>query len=210
MRDLFREYYRPSDEEFSRLWQEATFVFDTNVLLNLYRYTASTRDDLLHIIENLQQRIWLPHQVGLEFSRNRIYVIDDQNEIFSLIKIFDTFVEEKITKDILQKYRKRGHFFADLNKIQAIFQQTKQALQDELQHTRDQYPDPMDNDILFERLDKLFRGKIGLPYSEDEMARLSSEFEERYKRNIPRDAQRDISINEMPLDLSSLHSCSLR
>jgi hypothetical protein len=33
MRDLFSEYYRPTDEEFSRLWQDAIFVFDTNVLL---------------------------------------------------------------------------------------------------------------------------------------------------------------------------------
>ena len=125
MRDLFREYYRPADEEFSRLWQEATFVFDTNVLLHLYRYTPSTRNDLLKVIEALQQRIWIPHQVGLEFSRKRIDVIVEQNEIFNLIKMFDTFVEEKFKKDIVQKYGKRGHFFADLKKIQAIFQQTE-------------------------------------------------------------------------------------
>ena len=83
MSDLFREYYRPSDEEFSRLWQEATFVFDTNVLLHLYRYTPSTRNDLLKVIEALQQRIWIPHQVGLEFSRNRVSVITKQNHTCS-------------------------------------------------------------------------------------------------------------------------------
>jgi hypothetical protein len=38
MRDLFPGFYRPSEEEFHRVWQEGIFVLDTNVLLNLYRY----------------------------------------------------------------------------------------------------------------------------------------------------------------------------
>ncbi len=186
MRDLFWEYYRPSDEEFSRLWEEAMLVFDTNVLLHLYRYTPGTRNDLIKIIEVLQQRIWLPHQVGLEFSRNRISVIDDQNDIFSLIKVFDTFVEEKFKKYIQQKYGKRGHFFADLNKIQTIFDQTKQALQDELDRARAEYPDPMGHeDMMLEHLDTLLQGRIGPPYPEEKLAQLSGEFERRYKQGTP-------------------------
>ncbi len=186
MRDLFREYYRPSDEEFSRLWQKATFVFDTNVLLHLYRYTPSTRNDLLKVIEALQQRIWIPHQVGLEFSRDRVTVITEQNSIFSLIKAFDTFVEEKFKKEIVQRYGKRGHFFADLEKIQAIFQQTKQDLEEELQQTRAKYPDPMEHDdVMLEQLDKLLQGRIGSPYSEEKLAQLSAEFEKRYKQGKP-------------------------
>jgi len=75
MLSLFSEYYRPTDKEFSHLWQDATVVFDTNVLLHLYRYTPRTRIDLLSAMDALQQRIWMPYQVGLEFSRNRAEVI---------------------------------------------------------------------------------------------------------------------------------------
>ncbi len=36
MRDLFPGYYRPTEEEFAKMWQEGIFVFDANVLLNIY------------------------------------------------------------------------------------------------------------------------------------------------------------------------------
>jgi hypothetical protein len=62
MRNIFPGYYRPTDEEFYKMWQECIFVFDANVLLNLYRYSPDTRDELLDVLERLKDRIWIPHQ----------------------------------------------------------------------------------------------------------------------------------------------------
>ena len=45
MREKFRFYYQKPD--FNKLWQECTFVFDTNILLNLYRYPKETSEDLI-------------------------------------------------------------------------------------------------------------------------------------------------------------------
>ncbi|MEQ8996136.1 MAG: PIN-like domain-containing protein [Coleofasciculus sp. B1-GNL1-01] len=53
MRDLFPGYYQPTPEEFETLWQEAIFSFDANILLNIYRYSAETRERLFEIIERL-------------------------------------------------------------------------------------------------------------------------------------------------------------
>ena len=39
MKELFPGYHRPSPEEISKFWREAIFAPDTNVLLNLYRYS---------------------------------------------------------------------------------------------------------------------------------------------------------------------------
>ena len=47
MKETFFEYYNPTKEEISAIWQECILVLDTNVLLNLYRYSFSTRDDIL-------------------------------------------------------------------------------------------------------------------------------------------------------------------
>lgn len=44
MKSKFRGYYKPTDEEFDTLWKNAVFVFDTNVLLNLYRYQSYKGD----------------------------------------------------------------------------------------------------------------------------------------------------------------------
>ena len=42
MKTLFAEYYRLSDECIKEIWEESSIVFDTNVLLNLYRYNEDT------------------------------------------------------------------------------------------------------------------------------------------------------------------------
>jgi|SRR5262245_4337358 len=80
MRNLFPGYYRPTEEEFSVLWRECIFSFDANVLLNLYKYSQTTRESFLKILSGLRDRIWLPHQAALEYQENRLKVIFDQYE----------------------------------------------------------------------------------------------------------------------------------
>ena len=68
------------------LWETAVFVFYANVLLNLYRYQSSTRDDLIKVLKKLSDRIWIPYHVGLEFGRNRLNVIAEQKKRFSEVR----------------------------------------------------------------------------------------------------------------------------
>jgi hypothetical protein len=51
-------------------------VFDTNVLLNLYRLPDGP-DSTLKVFGQIQERLWIPHQVALEFQTNRITVISE-------------------------------------------------------------------------------------------------------------------------------------
>ena len=73
--DAFPGYRLPSDDEIDAALQSALVVVDANVLLNLYRYNESTRDDLLGILSRLGNRLWTPHQVMREFWRNRLSVL---------------------------------------------------------------------------------------------------------------------------------------
>ena len=86
MKRIFLGYYAPSQDEFEVLWANAIFVFDTNVLLNLYRYQSDTRDALLGLIEQLNDRVWIPYQVGLEYQRNRLAVIAEQEKAYSEVR----------------------------------------------------------------------------------------------------------------------------
>lgn len=56
-------------------FQQGLVVLDTNVLLNLYQYTPSARDDVLGALEKVKPRLWLPYQVGLEFVQGRHRVV---------------------------------------------------------------------------------------------------------------------------------------
>ena len=43
MRNAIREYLELNSQEKNDLWGTATFIFDTNVFVNLYRYSNNTR-----------------------------------------------------------------------------------------------------------------------------------------------------------------------
>jgi len=73
--DDFPGYRLPSDEELDEALRAALVVVDANVLLDLYRYNESTRDDLLGVLRRIGDRLWVPHQVLREFWRNRISVL---------------------------------------------------------------------------------------------------------------------------------------
>jgi len=71
MKDRFRGYYPLTDDELERVWSDATIVLDTNALLGLYGRTQSTRKTFVEALDVVAERLWMPHQVGLEFHRNR-------------------------------------------------------------------------------------------------------------------------------------------
>ncbi|MGW0792810.1 PIN-like domain-containing protein [Streptomyces sp. NPDC002911] len=59
------------DAERSAFFQNGIIVLDTNVLLSLYEYTETSREEVLSALEQTAGRLWMPYQVGLEFVRGR-------------------------------------------------------------------------------------------------------------------------------------------
>ena len=104
MKNLFPQYEICTPERIALAWKRGLFVFDTNVLLNLYRYQSVTRDELLKTIGQLSPRIWIPYHVALEFQRNRLKVIAEQDRRFSEVR--------KIVEGT------RAHLSGELNKLQ--------------------------------------------------------------------------------------------
>ncbi|MFI7029287.1 PIN-like domain-containing protein [Microbispora rosea] len=81
----FGAYYPPSNELLQRIFKEGLIVLDANVLLNLYRYLPSARDELFNVLERLATSLWVPDQVGFEFSRRRLAAIRDHRSAFDSI-----------------------------------------------------------------------------------------------------------------------------
>ena len=82
MKDLFSWRLEPSEQDFKDLWESATFVFDTNFILDLHRITHPTVKDFLNILEHLKERIWLPYQVVDEYFNRREEVIESETKSF--------------------------------------------------------------------------------------------------------------------------------
>jgi hypothetical protein len=184
MRDLFPGYYAP--EGFQELWDKATFVFDANVLLNLYRFPKSAAQDLLGVLEKVSDRLWLPHQAALEYQVNRLTVIRQQREQFKNVRDALDKALADLTSSFKQFQLKKRHSTIDpkplLTKTDELFEQFKAEL-DELEKTQ---PDVSDRDEIRERVDKLLSGRIGSPpKSQGELDQIYAEGKERYGYGRP-------------------------
>jgi PIN like domain len=82
MRDQFSQFYAPNEDAIATAMKTGLVVPDANVLLNLYRFQSGARDQLFGALEKLSERLWIPYQVALEFHRNRLNVIAEQEAYF--------------------------------------------------------------------------------------------------------------------------------
>ena len=80
MRHSFFGYYPPTEDQYEALWKEAIIVPDTNVLLDLYQLPPTAREEMLAVLTELKERLWIPYQVALEFQRQRLNVISTERK----------------------------------------------------------------------------------------------------------------------------------
>jgi len=114
---MFSHYFPLPDSYFTALWKDCIFALDANVLLDLYRYSESTRDELLEIFEELGGRIWIPHQAALEFARNRPKVISDQADLYDRALSVIQALKEQAKKEIYKSLQFRLHPMLDKDKL---------------------------------------------------------------------------------------------
>jgi len=86
LQDKFPGYYRRTKEELDRIWRDGIIVLDTNVLLNLYRYSERAREELLGVLRRVKDQLWIPYQVAEEFHRDRSVVIKNQKQAYSAVQ----------------------------------------------------------------------------------------------------------------------------
>jgi PIN domain-containing protein len=182
MRNRFPGYYRPSEEEFKKLWDTALIVPDTNVLLTLYRLSEATRGKLIEILGLLQERIFIPYQVAYEFQNRRIDVIEDQMKAYENVEEAIGGFAAEVGKGMRQHPR--------LDK-QDLEERITDALEPVIEHlaaVRAGHPDPLEDDdplgvdAIRDALEPLLAERIGEPR---DLEQLTTEGRERYERKQP-------------------------
>ena len=172
MQSKIWEYLTLSAEEQQTLWDNCIFVFDTNVLLNLYRYTSTARDTLLNAFEFLQNRVWLPHQVAYEYAKNRADVIYEMVDKYrSLTVSQETFVKNCMSELRLKETDSAVMQLNDMLNNWIKSQQEKNLLVTQVS-----------DDKILEKIITLFDGKVGAPLSEEEMENVCLEGKKRYEK----------------------------
>jgi hypothetical protein len=186
--DSFGYLLLPTEAETAAAVASSMVVVDTNVLLDAYRFAAPARAELLDALEKLGDRLWIPHQVALEFHRNRLKVIMEHDAAYrDAISVIEG-AQRKSLDEIAKLGSRTALAEEDITKLKAaviggLGVATKQM--DELRASHG-VTNSLNNDDILHRLQRLFNGKVGeaLESAEEQEAR--------------KEAKRRVDANEPP------------
>lgn len=183
MKTKFFENYELSGDKIKDIWQNALVVFDTNILLNLYRYNKETCDDILQYMETLGDRLWMPYQVGWEYNNNRVEVAyKSQIACDVLCEQLDS---DRIKLDEFFKQNFRHHPYLQHKEFFKRYDRYIKLLKAYLDEQKENENGYFDNDTILEKLGELYENRVGEDYTSEQYKTLFVEGKRRYEEKIP-------------------------
>ncbi|GAA2171142.1 hypothetical protein GCM10009846_03950 [Agrococcus versicolor] len=184
MRSMFPEHFPVSEDDRLRTWKSGRIVFDTNVLLNLLRYSKANRDDFLEVMSQLEDRLWLPHQVALEYLRNWREVSSEQKrELQRLIAEIEGMKPPRGLESM------RATSTLDAQRISKEWEAAKAGLRTLVEReglaVETQRHDDGEPEETHSKITELYEGKVGEAFGDDRIPTLTAEALKRIKAKTP-------------------------
>lgn len=190
MRNNFSGFYGISEHSIGTVFTSANtiFIFDANILLTLYRCEEETRNRFFEIWETIKGQCWFPHQVCLEYQRNRLKVVKDSRDALGKIpkKISGSIAELKtiiFDGEHNQTISRYSNLKGELN---ALFEQIEIAANNFSENHIDARKKNIDfltdHDVIRDRIDELTDGRMGpAPANQEVINKLNTSGKTRYK-----------------------------
>jgi len=181
MKETFPGWYAKTPQDLKALWEQAIFVPDTNILLHLIRHSASVRAQLMAVFERKKEALWIPYQVGAEFQRRRLDVQQ------SALDAYDGLAEE-LKSSVNQARNKfnqyRTHPMIDIDRELSELEAYLSDFEKRMAEARAKHPTE-EISSAFNRVTELFTGRVGAKPTEERLAAIRKEGDERYAKKIP-------------------------
>lgn len=182
MKNKFSEYYKLNETAVKEHWEKDIFCFDANVLLNLYRYSPSTREAFFSLLEKVKDRIWITYQAAFEYQKNRLVVINAQKEAYKDIR--ETLVKKKGEIEAkLNSFKK--HPYLQTNELKNQIESAFSSIGRDLDNLEKKHPDYLENDPIWDKLSVLLEGKVGDDFPKEELEKLYRDGKKRYDEKVP-------------------------
>jgi hypothetical protein len=188
LRDQFAPYYAPDRAAVAAALRTGLVTPDTNVMLAAYRFERQARDELFGALEKLGERLWIPYQVALEFHRNRLGVIADQEGLFGKTR-------EDLDAAVNSYLAKLKAFTNRIALPHASTEELEQTVRDAHEQVKSQVTSAeegnevhlkgRDSDDVLARLEALFDGRVGEPMQPDVFEATRKEAKRRVDHRIP-------------------------
>ena len=177
MKNEFHSFYRPTKDEFDCMWESAIIAVDANVLLNLYTYSHSTSEAILTLLSEFSERMWLPHQVALEYHQNRCGIIlKESNHYADIAKMLEDV-------GIALRTNKRHPYLTP--EVAKKFETIEAEIKADLQIGAEKHRKLISADVICDRLTDLFAGRVGEATKTEELEKIYKEGAIRYANKIP-------------------------
>ncbi|MFL7961590.1 PIN-like domain-containing protein [Pseudomonas kielensis] len=177
MKNSFPGQFANKPEKVKALWDHGIIALDANVLLDLYRYSDSTRAALINVLELLKDRIWISNQVAKEYFKNRLKVISDQ------AKLYDAAISE-LGKLKSGFENQKQHPFISSEALEG-FVNSFDRLVSELKVNKEVHDARIYEDDIKVRLGDLFEGKVGSGYEANRLEAIIVDGAARYQHKVP-------------------------
>lgn len=180
--DLFVGWYEYSDDEYKNILQNALISFDTNVLLNMYRYSKKASNETFDALKTVKNRILISYYVAKEFTNNRKKVrVDNIREYENLSKL----IEDKIS-DInieLDKYGEKK--LSKISEIKDVLEKSRDRAIRYIANEKQTKSDFYKNYEIENNISEIFLNNLAPEYTEDEFKSIKEEGLRRFADKIP-------------------------
>ena len=180
MKKKLSEFYPIDEKVITKIWESAIFVFDTNTLLHLYRYSKNTRNDFMQVLQNIKNSLWIPYQVALEFQQNRLNVIRESQKKYKELDAVLGNIEDII---------KNSHNYGQYDDVLPIYKRVLKSVKhyaNKLERMRKEVSDfDFRNDKILDFITELYENKVGDEQKEEELEEIYKEGKKRYENLIP-------------------------
>ena len=211
MRESFKGFYDVSEDSLSEIWSSDStlFILDTNILLNLYQYSQETQDEFFKILDIVQNRLWIPFHVALEYQRRRLDVIRNEKSVFSNINKKLATIKSMVSRDFSEFNLEARN--TNLFDLEESFKKDLFSLIDTFKKEVDEadklQPCVRSYDAIRAKLDALLEGKIGAEPTSAWVLDITKEGEVRYANKVPpgyEDVSKDKDIGKASFTFNSV------
>lgn len=184
MSDTSQDNYTKTEEQLEKLWSEAIFVFDTNVLLHLHRYSPETSKEFLGILEKLaaQDRLWIPYQVALEYHTHKQLISEEVKGHYERIRN-DLDKPNEDIKRTLSKLQERLQ--VSIHSLQENIDDAISKVQEEIDSLQTTHIEWLNTKEIDGKLIALCRNRVGTAFTFEELSNARDEGADRYIKSIP-------------------------
>ncbi|WP_256855968.1 PIN-like domain-containing protein [Terribacillus halophilus] len=186
-----------SKEDYNNLWKDAIFVIDTNILTNFYKFTSKeSTKTLFKLLMKFKEedRLWIPHQVALEYLYNYENNINKPLEGYKELEKEINTIKGDFTKMFSNINKKHPYIeIDDFREISKQFEDIVSKIAEKKEEKIEALPDK--NQIKNNIFD-LLEGIVGNSYKQEIIEDIQKEGKQRFANKIPPGFEDDKESNK--------------